>query len=245
VFATTPIFTGAPVLCGHRGSGAGDGENTLGSFTAALAAGLPWVEVDARLNAGGDLVARHEPAVDDGRFVADLDGTETDALGLLRVADLLAALPPDAGLDVEIKTSVEDALRGRAETTAARVADLLAAAPAGGPRLVTSFDPAALLIVRERLPAVPLGLLTWTRFPLRKAIPAAVHLGIEVVAAHYGAFPLAGSDREQVERPLARTVEIAHTAGLEVMAWCPPPAEAAELAAAGVDCLVVDRCGRS
>ncbi len=239
------IFTGPPVLCGHRGSGAGDGENTLGSFTAALAAGLTWVEVDARLNAGGDLVARHDPTVDDGRFVADLDGAETDALGLLRITDLLEALPPEAGLDVEIKTSVEDALRGRAETTAARVADLLAAPPSDRPLLVTSFDPAAMLIVRERLPAVPLGLLTWTRFPLRKAIPAAVHLGVEVVAAHYGAFPLAGSDRERVERPLARTVGIAHAAGLEVMAWCPPPAEAAELAAAGVDCLVVDRCGRA
>lgn len=242
--ATTPIFTGAPVLCGHRGSGAGEGENTLASFTAALAAGLPWVEVDARLNADGDLVARHDPTVDDGRFVADLGSEQTDALGLLRVGDLLEALPPEAGLDVEVKTSVEDALRGRAETTAARVADLLGAAPPGRPLLVTSFDPAALLIVRERLPAVPLGLLTWTRFPLRKAIPAAVHLGVEVVAAHYGAFPLAGSDRERVERPLAQTVEIAHAAGLEVMAWCPPPAEAAELAAGGVDCLVVDRHGR-
>ena len=191
------IFTGPPVLCGHRGSGAGEGENTLASFTAALAAGLPWVEVDARLNAGGDLVARHDPTVDDGRFVADLDGAETDALGLLRITDLLEALPPRPA------STWRSRPRSRTRCAAARrrpprASPTCSRGAVHRPLLVTSFDPAALLIVRERLPAVPLGLLTWTRFPLRKAIPAAVHLGVEVVAAHYGAFPLAG------KRPRAR-----------------------------------------
>ncbi|MEA2215443.1 MAG: glycerophosphoryl diester phosphodiesterase, partial [Solirubrobacteraceae bacterium] len=53
------------MLCGHRGSGrgivGGQRENTLGSFRAAVAAGLRWVEVDARLNADGALVSRHDP----------------------------------------------------------------------------------------------------------------------------------------------------------------------------------------
>jgi glycerophosphoryl diester phosphodiesterase len=35
-------------------------------------------------------------------------------------------------------------------------------------------------------------------------------------------------------------VEVAHEAGLQVIAWCPPPAQARALAGAGVDCLVVD-----
>jgi glycerophosphoryl diester phosphodiesterase len=240
------VFTDGPVLCGHRGSGAGivdgEAENTLGSFRAAIAAGLPWVEVDARINADGALVARHDPVMGDGRFVADLGTEETDALGLLRVADLLDALPPGIGVDVEVKSSLEDALRPRAETTAALVADLLLGA--GRPLLVSSFDPAALLIVRERAPSLPLALLTWTRFPLRKAIAAAAHLGVEVVAANFESFPLAGTRAEAVERPLERVVEIAHAAGLQVMAWCPPPAEARRLGAAGVDCLVVDRHGR-
>ena len=243
-----PIFTDVPVLCGHRGSGSGvvDGEleNTLGSFRAAVAAGLGWVEVDARTNADGVLVARHDPVTDDGRFVADLGCRETDALGLMRVADLLEALPPEVGIDVEVKTSIEDAQRPRAGTTAALVADLLDRAGGGRPLLVSSFDPAALLVVRERA-ALPLALLTWTRFPLRKAIPAAVHLGVEAVAANFGSYPLPGSDRERHERPLARVVEIAHDAGLQVMAWCPPPAEARQLTDAGVDCLVVDRHGRA
>jgi glycerophosphoryl diester phosphodiesterase len=248
VLRAQPIFSDPPVLCGHRGSGAGlvagERENTLGSLLAAVAAGLPWVELDARLNADGVLVARHDPVADDGRFVADLSTEETDGLGLDRVTDLLEALPREVGVDVEIKSAAEDALRERALTTAGRVAELLRALPAR-PLLVSSFDPAALLIVRERLPALPLGLLTWTRFPLRKAIPAAVHLGVEAVAAQFESFPLPGTRAEQLERPLEDVIALAHRAGLQVIAWCPPPDAARRLGDAGVDCLVVDRHGRS
>ena len=95
---------------------------------------------------------------------------------------------------------------------------------------MTSFDPAALLIVRERTPALPLGLLTWTRFPLRKAIAAAVHLGVEVVTANVESFD---GDAE-------RAVRVAHEAGLEVAAWCPVADERDRLIALGVDCLVID-----
>src|ERR687897_427315 len=52
-----------------------------------------------------------------------------------------------------------------ARPTAARVAELLLGSAPRRRRLVTSFDPAALLIVRERAPDVPLGLLTWVAFP--------------------------------------------------------------------------------
>jgi glycerophosphoryl diester phosphodiesterase len=223
-----PVFADPPVLCGHRGSGSGPGENSLDSYLAAVAAGLEWVEVDARVTADGVLVARHDPALEDGRLVAELPAAELD---LMRVADLLEALPPEIAVDVDVKTSLEDALRPRERTTAALVAGLVRSA--GRRVLVTSFDPAALAIVRERAPGVPVGLLTWTRFPLRKAIPAAVHLGAEVVVANVESF-------EGLERDLADAVRVAHEAGLQVGAWCPQPEEAERLTAAGVDCLVVD-----
>jgi glycerophosphoryl diester phosphodiesterase len=35
-------------------------------------------------------------------------------------------------------------------------------------------------------------------------------------------------------------VRVAHEAGLQVVAWCPGPAEGDALIAAGVDCLIVD-----
>jgi glycerophosphoryl diester phosphodiesterase len=219
------VFGDSPVLCGHRGSGRGHAENTLPSFRAAVAAGLRWVEVDARASADGVLVARHDPELADGRSVAALPAAET---GLMRVAELLEALPPEIAVNVDVKSALEDALRPRGETTAALVAGLVA--DAGRPLLVTSFDPAALLIVRERAPDVPLGLLTWTRFPLRKAVAAAAQLGLDVVTANVESF---GEDAE-------RAVRVAHEAGLEVGAWCPREDERDRLLELGVDCLVID-----
>jgi glycerophosphoryl diester phosphodiesterase len=229
------IFADVPEICGHRGSGAGVvgglRENTLASFRAAAAAGLRWVEVDVRVNADRMLVASHDAVAADGRLISGLTAAETDDIGLMRLADLLEELPVDVAIDVDVKTSLEDALRPREETTAALAADLLAGEARRRRLLVTSFDPAALLIVRERAPDMPLGLITWLYFPLRKAIPAAAHLGLEVVAPHVGSF----ADTDQ-----KRAVGVAHAAGLQVAVWCPGPAEAERFAAAGVDCLIVD-----
>ncbi len=245
----TGIFVDVPVLCGHRGSGRGEvgghRENTLGSFRAAVAAGLRWVEVDARLTADDVLVASHDPGVADGRFVIDLGAGETDALGLTRVTAVLEDLPGHVGVIVEVKTSLEDALRERGRTTAACVASLARRAGRRRRVLVCSFDPAALLVVRETAPSVPVGLLTWTGFPLRKAIPAAVHLGADVVAAQVDSFPLRGGAVARAERATAESVRVAHRAGLQVAAWCPAPDEAQLLAEAGVDCLIVDHAVRT
>jgi glycerophosphoryl diester phosphodiesterase len=234
------VFVDAPVLCGHRGSGRGEGENTLASFRAAVAAGLTWVEVDARTTADGVLVAVHEAVVADGRYVSELRAAQTDELGLMRVRDLLEELPPGIGVDLDLKTSLEDARRPREQTTAALVADLAAPHAARRPLLVTSFDPAALLIVRERAPELALGFLTWVRFPLRKAIPAAVHLGVQVIAPHVESLGLRQREERPGERPLADAVRVAHEAGLQVVAWCPLRDERPALIEAGVDCLVID-----
>lgn len=243
--STRPLFSDPPMLCGHRGSGKGvvDGhrENTLGSFRAAVRAGLRWVEVDARRTADDVLVASHDPVVADGRFISELPARDTDALGLMRVGDLLADLPPEIGVDVDVKSSLEDALLPRRETTGALVAALAGPECERRPLVVTSFDASVLPIVRERAPGAPIGLLTWGRFPLRKAIPAAVHLGAQVVAAHFGSFPLGDAATARGEREAARSVAVAHEAGLQVVAWCPGAQAAELLAAAGVDCLVVDR----
>jgi glycerophosphoryl diester phosphodiesterase len=232
------VFADVPVLCGHRGSGRGAAENTLPSFRAAVQAGMSWVEVDARVNADRVLVARHDAVVPDGRYISQLGSAETDELGLMRVADLLEDLPPGIGVDVDLKTSLEDAQRPREQTTAALVAELVARERR--PLLVTSFDPAALMIVRERAPQLPLGLLTWVRFPLRKAIPAAVHLGVQVVAPHVESLGLRQDVPLIGERAIAESVRVAHEAGLQVVAWCPLPGERGVLIEAGVDCLVID-----
>jgi glycerophosphoryl diester phosphodiesterase len=220
------VFDDVPVLCGHRGSGrgvvGGQTENTLGSFRAAVAAGIAWVEVDARLTSDGVLVASHDP-------IGMEPATE---LGLLRIDELLEDLPPEIGINLEIKTAIEDAQRPREETTAALTADL---ADKANPRpfLLTSFDPAAPLIVRERAPKLPIGLLTWIRYPLRKAVPAAVHLGMDVVAPHVQSLALETEE-------LYSSIRVAHEAGLQVVGWCPDAEQREKLVAAGVDCLIVD-----
>jgi glycerophosphoryl diester phosphodiesterase len=243
------VFEDVPAFCGHRGSGKGSvggaRENTLDSNRAAVAGGLEWVEVDARTTADRVLVARHDPVVDDGRFIADLTAEETDALGLMRIADLFDDLPGHVAVDVDIKTALEDALRPADETTAALTAGLMAGEQGRRRLLATSFDPAALLIVRERAPELPLGLITWTRFPLRKAVPAAVHLGADAVAVHFGSFDLGQDGAPLGEREPAHVVGVAHEAGLQVVSWCPRPAEAKKLGAAGVDCLIVDDVPRA
>jgi glycerophosphoryl diester phosphodiesterase len=110
----------------------------------------------------------------------------------------------------------------------------------GRPIVLTSFDASVLLMAREAHPELAVGLLTWTRFPLRKAIPAAVHLGAQVVAPQFASFPLPGAPAVALERELEHVIGVAHQAGLEVVAWCPPPPEEALLAEAGVDCIIID-----
>jgi glycerophosphoryl diester phosphodiesterase len=220
------VFDDVPVLCGHRGSGrgivGGQRENTLGSFRAAVAAGIGWVEVDVRRTSDGVLVASHDP----------IGQEPAGELGLMHIEELLEDLPSHVGINLEIKTAIEDAQRPREETTAALTADLAARAPKR-PLLATSFDPAAPLIVRERAPGIPVGLLTWIRYPLRKAVPAAVHLGMDVVAPHVQSLQLDPAE-------LAASIRVAHEAGLQVVGWCPDAEQSEKLIAAGVDCLIVD-----
>lgn len=106
--------------------------------------------------------------------------------------------------------------------------------------LVSSFDPAALLVLGDAAPAVPRALLAWVGFPLRKAIPAAVHLGVEAVAPHWTSFGPNAVDLAPTFRPAAHAVDVAHRAGLEVVVWCPTAEVAGELLAVGVDAVVVD-----
>jgi hypothetical protein len=92
------VFGPSPVLLGHRGCGRGivqgHVENTLESFLAAVELGIDWVEVDVRRTADDDLVVAHHPAEDDGVFYADISGDEASDRGVLRLEELLEALPP-------------------------------------------------------------------------------------------------------------------------------------------------------
>ena len=113
-----------------------------------------------------------------------------------------------------------------ARRTAALLAPLLEREAGRRPLLVTSFDPAALLGLRERVPAPAYGLISVDRLPAparrgdgRRARPGRRRRAPRVVRPEPGR---AGP----VHRPARDSVAIAHDAGLEVLAWCPEPGRA-------------------
>lgn len=242
--ANRPLFTGRPAVLGHRGLGRGtvDGlaENTLPSLLAAAAMGVDWVELDVTRSADGVLVVHHNPATGHGDFLVDLTAEQLAAHGVPTLAEVLDALPVEVALDLDLKTVLEDAPGGWGSGTVALLAPVLAAEVRRRPVLTTSFDVAALLWLRDEVPGVALGLISWIDFPLRMAVTAAAHLGLDVVSLHHGSFGPNPVEAAPVHRGPARSVEVAHAAGLEVMAWCPGPEAVGTLVAAGVDALCVN-----
>ncbi|WP_156756411.1 glycerophosphodiester phosphodiesterase [Actinokineospora pegani] len=238
------IFGPRPVLLGHRGCGRGvvDGhvENTLESFLAAAEAGVDWVEVDVRRTADDHLVVAHDPTDDDGVFYADLTGEQAAARGVLRLADLLSALPHHIGVDFDVKTSMEDATRSRARSTMGRLGAIARRESRVRPTLISSFDAGALDIAREVAPGVPRGLLTWLEFPIDQAVASAAHLDVQVLAPHWGSLRPAESDQAPLPRPLEYVVDTVHASGREFLAWCPTLKFAKTLLDAGVDALCVN-----
>jgi glycerophosphoryl diester phosphodiesterase len=237
-------FTTVPTIISHRGFGKGvvQGfqENTLAAFQEALRCGVGWIEVDVRRSVDDQLFVLHHPSVEDGSFVADLPGATLRAAGVLALDDLLAVVPDGIGVVFDVKTSLEDALRPAELTTIGLLTPVLQRERERRPVLVTSFDPAVLVLTGERVPEVARGLLSWLSFPLRKAIPAAVHLGLDVVSVHWKSFAANTTDPAPHHRETAYSVDIAHQAGLQVIAWSPAIELGTQLLAAGVDALIVD-----
>ncbi|GAA0959127.1 glycerophosphodiester phosphodiesterase [Actinocorallia libanotica] len=217
------MFDGTPTIIGHRGCGSGPGENTLESLLRAVDLGSDWVELDVQRAADDGLVVRHDHTSEDGSFLVD-----GPCGGLPRIEEVFEALPGHVGVDVDVKTVLEDALDPR---TAPLLERVLREEARRRPLLVTSFDPALLLALAGT--GVPRGLLTWLWFPIGHAVAAAAGLGLQAVALHTGSCEPAAK-----QRPFADCVETAHKAGLEVMVWCPQPADLVKYAAA--DAVIVD-----
>src|SRR4029450_1145328 len=95
-------------------------------------------------------------------------------------------LPRQVGLNLDLKSSMDDCLREPGRTTAGLLAPVVAAEAAGRPLMVSSFDPGALGLLRATAPRVPLGLLTWYGFPVEMAVAACVHMDVEVLGLHVG-----------------------------------------------------------
>jgi len=246
--ATSAVFSRPATVIGHRGLGKGivEGhvENTLGSFLAALDAGADWVEVDVRRTLDDRLFVAHDASYG-STLLTRLTAEEASRAGRLRIEELLEALPPQAGVAFDVKSSIEDANRTSALTTAALLARVGRNTPWRRPVLALSFDPASLQHMREELPTLPLGLLTWLRFPVGHAVAAAAHLDVQVLAVHAGSlWPNAATSHADVPA-LDEVVHHVHAANRQLMAWCPNRVQTKTLVAGGIDALVVDDVPRS
>lgn len=241
------IFDPKPAIVGHRGFGAGERggyrENTLESYLAAVDHGLTWIELDVQRSLDGQLVIRHDPVTRAGDFVVAQSADELAAAGVPRFEDIMAALPPQVAVNIDVKTITEDAVDPPERRTAVLVAAALRR-HAGRRRLfVSSFDPSLLVYLRNQddFPArIPLGLITWLNFPVWHALPAAVGLGLDAVCLHTGTLAMHREQPRRQDHTIEKVVSVAHQAGLEVLAWCPAPEAAVRLAAAGADALSVN-----
>jgi glycerophosphoryl diester phosphodiesterase len=198
------------------------------------------VEADVRRLGDDVLVVAHDAVYPDGTPLEHSTGTEADRRGTLRLRTLLDGLPRHVGLNLDLKSSMSDGLRSPGQTTAGLLAPVVAIEATRRPLMVSSFDPAALGLLRATAPRVPLGLLTWHRFPVEMAAAACVHMDVEVLGLHVGSLR-EGSPAGQIDSGLlARLLSLLHRGGRQLLVWCPQIALARVLVSAGTDAVVVD-----
>jgi glycerophosphoryl diester phosphodiesterase len=189
-----------PLVLAHRGDHRRLVENTIPALVAGCALpGVDGVEFDVRTSADGEPFVIHDETLA-RTFGADVAVATTPAadlarLGVPHLADVLAAIPADAFLDIELKVP---------PTTG-----FLAVVRSGrGPELhravVSSFDGAALAGVGRAAPGWPLWLNVVTLDPA--AVRRAVGLGCRGIAA-------------EQRSVTAGSFASARRAGLEVAAW--------------------------
>lgn len=236
------IFSDPPAIIGHRGFGkSAEGrprENTAESYRVAADVGVDWIELDVRRTADDALTVLHDPAWEDGTLVVERTAKQLgDEYGILTLDDALEAIPTTVGVDIEIKQSAEDALVKIDQAAAGLLCPVLEREHTRRPLLVSSFDPVSVTFVRDRVPGVPLGYITWLSYPFDMGMATAKHLDVQVLMAHWRTYTPPGLPGRRLP---ADVVDIAHKAGLELAAWSPAPEQLPELVAVGVDAITVD-----
>lgn len=214
-----------PVVVGHRGAPLEADENTPEAFAVAAAAGATWIELDARRSADGIVVVHHDAWTADDRPVVAHTADQLRAQGVWTLVDVLARLPDGLGVDVELKNLPGEPDYDAEDVLVAQVAAVIGAVDR--PLMVSSFNPDTVQAVRDRLPAMAVGLLTTPGLRAASGVELAAELGAHVYCPHV--------DTPDLD---ATTVATAHEAVLAVLVWTvDDPARARALAGAGVDAL--------
>ena len=208
-----------PIVIAHRGASAAFPENTVEAFHGALEAGADWVELDARRTADGALIVHHDAVLPDGRAIVELPATALPA----SIPTLAEALDACAGMgvNIEIKNNAPDPDFDPTEIVAAGVISLLAERDGRDDVLISSFNPATLLHLRNAAPHLDTALLV--------VEPPADVVEQLVAAGHEALHPYDWWVTPQL-------VADCHAAGLAVNVWTvDDPARMQELLDHGVD----------
>jgi glycerophosphoryl diester phosphodiesterase len=214
-------FTGMSqaLVIAHRGASATFPENTLEAFRGAAEQGADWVELDARRTADRALVVHHDALLPDGRAVVELAASDLPA----SVPSLAEALDACAGMgvNIEIKNNQPDPDFDVDEHVAEATVALLAERGGRDEVLISSFNPATVVRVRQRDPRLATALLVIEPEPqVVDLVSAAGHQALHP----YDWFV----DEDLVDR--------CHAAGVRVNVWTVDDADRmVELLALGVD----------
>jgi glycerophosphoryl diester phosphodiesterase len=206
----------------HRGDHRRFVENTTDALVAACRLpGIDGVEFDVRAASDGEPVVLHDPGLARTfgvRLIArETSSAELQRHGVPHLADVLAALPADAFLDIELKEAPTAAMLDAIDRS--RGALLHRA-------VVSSFETSVLMEVRARRPGWPVWL---NKVVLnRYTIGAARAVGAAGVATRFPSVK-------------AASVASARAAGLSVAAWTiTEVARRAQFEALGLDAVIVE-----
>jgi glycerophosphoryl diester phosphodiesterase len=241
------IFDVKPTVVGHRGFGSGTAggyrENSVESFLAAVNSGVTWVELDVRRSSDGELMIWHDPLSPAGLAIVVQTAADLAAEGIVTLADVLTALPAEVGVNIDVKTVIEDATEPERRRTHALLAGALRGYRGTRSFLISSFDPSVPVFLAgyaALADGAALGLITSENLSADQCVAAAANLGLDAACVYTATLHLDRADEGPGRGSAAHTIELAHQAGLEVITWTATPVQAVRAAAAGIDAVCVD-----
>jgi glycerophosphoryl diester phosphodiesterase len=236
---STPVRR-VPAISAHRGGREAAPGGTLEAYRSALAAGAEYIEFDVRQTSDGTLVACHRARAGLARAVAAVSyGRLCDLAGceVPRAAQVMELLAGRAVAQLDLKDP------GCAEVVVAHAVGLLG--PGGV--LATTEEPVVAASLKQRFPAVPVGLAVGgdlgetARFGARRVGTRGLSRLYRVLAA--------GAGWAVIHHRVARTGVLAEcrSRGIKTLVWTVngDRALARWLACPGVDVLVTDRPARA
>lgn len=231
-----PVFDRSwnPLIVGHRGVRRSDvAENTPDAFRAAASEGADWVELDARRTADDQIVVYHNGCTPDGVPIVQRTAAEHAASGIAGLPDVLAALPPGLGVNIEVKNLPGEPDYDPDDGLVPVLARIVKETAATRPLLLSSFNPLTVAALGQHLPGMATGLVHYDAIAVVAAAEIAVEYGAVALASRIGA---AGLD--------SAGIGAAHDAGLAVMVWTVnDTATALQLAEDGADAICTDDPG--